>query len=171
MDLNRHTPIEKITVKSLSDKAGYNRATFYNYFADVYDLYESVELYVFRKIKAKIEANIRHVDAQQNYIENFTSIAFQYKSYLEIILRNPNSDYFTTQVKTYLTNYWIQELDLPKNDIKVQYQLNFYLSAVMATVSHWLRNQNDMTITELAAFLQTMSSQGILPNILSKMTK
>ena len=44
MDLNRHTPIEKITVKSLSDKAGYNRATFYNYFADVYDLYESVEL-------------------------------------------------------------------------------------------------------------------------------
>ncbi|WP_407887551.1 TetR/AcrR family transcriptional regulator [Levilactobacillus sp. N40-8-2] len=168
IELNRKTPIEKITVKALSDRAGYNRATFYNYFTDVYQLYEDVELDVFDKMRAKIEDNMRNADDRYVYIENFTSLAFQYKASLEVIFRNPYSQHFVTQVKTYLIEYWIEKLELPKDDVTVKYQLNFYLSAMLATISHWLRNQNDMSITELAELLQTMSSQSPLSSILNR---
>lgn len=35
--------IEKITVKEITQKAGYNRGTFYEYFTDVYDMLEQIE--------------------------------------------------------------------------------------------------------------------------------
>lgn len=35
--------IEKITVKEITLKAGYNRGTFYEYFTDVYDVLEQIE--------------------------------------------------------------------------------------------------------------------------------
>ena len=35
--------IEKITVKEITQKAGYNRGTFYEYFIDVYDVLEQIE--------------------------------------------------------------------------------------------------------------------------------
>src|SRR5699024_420372 len=35
-ELYREKPLMKITVKEITDKAGYNRGTFYTYFSDVY---------------------------------------------------------------------------------------------------------------------------------------
>ena len=35
--------IEKITVKDITTKAGYNRSTFYEYYTDVYDVLEQIE--------------------------------------------------------------------------------------------------------------------------------
>lgn len=35
--------IEKVTVKEITQRAGYNRSTFYEYFIDVYDVLEQIE--------------------------------------------------------------------------------------------------------------------------------
>jgi AcrR family transcriptional regulator len=35
--------IEKITVKEITQKAGYNRGTFYEYFTDIYDVLNQIE--------------------------------------------------------------------------------------------------------------------------------
>ena len=36
IELNKHKGVEKITIQELANKAGYNRATFYEYFGDIY---------------------------------------------------------------------------------------------------------------------------------------
>ena len=36
-------PIEKISIKEITDLAGYNRGTFYLYYNDVYDLFSQIE--------------------------------------------------------------------------------------------------------------------------------
>ena len=41
--LYEEKPIEKITVREIAERAGYNRATFYLYYRDVYDLFEQLE--------------------------------------------------------------------------------------------------------------------------------
>ncbi len=38
--LLKENPVNKVTVKKLCEEAGINRATFYRYYEDVYDLYE-----------------------------------------------------------------------------------------------------------------------------------
>ncbi len=42
--------IDKITVKEITQKAGYNRSTFYEYFIDVYDVLEQIELSIIPNI-------------------------------------------------------------------------------------------------------------------------
>ena len=41
--LYRERPIEKISVKEVCDRAGYNRSTFYEYFTDTYSVLEAIE--------------------------------------------------------------------------------------------------------------------------------
>ncbi|WP_277408818.1 TetR/AcrR family transcriptional regulator [Lacrimispora xylanisolvens] len=43
--------IEKITVKEITTKAGYNRSTFYEYYTDVYDVLEQIEASVLPDIE------------------------------------------------------------------------------------------------------------------------
>ena len=42
-ELYRQKPLEQITVREVTDLAGYNRGTFYVYFKDVYDVLEQTE--------------------------------------------------------------------------------------------------------------------------------
>lgn len=37
-ELYKDKPIEKITVKEITNRAGYNRGTFYAYFKDTYEV-------------------------------------------------------------------------------------------------------------------------------------
>ena len=43
IELLEEKPLHKIKVKELCEKAGINRATFYNNFEDIYNLYEKLE--------------------------------------------------------------------------------------------------------------------------------
>lgn len=91
--LNDH-PLNKITVKALCDKADINRATFYRYYEDIYDLYEKIKdefisgfLDSFFKMKnmtmeeklrifvyeIKKHASLVHALSKQNDSINFTS--------------------------------------------------------------------------------------------------
>jgi AcrR family transcriptional regulator len=42
-ELYSQKPIEKISVQEITNKAGYNRSTFYQYFTDIYELLDFVE--------------------------------------------------------------------------------------------------------------------------------
>lgn len=43
-------PIEKISIKEITELAGYNRGTFYLYYNDVYDLLDQIEEEILGKI-------------------------------------------------------------------------------------------------------------------------
>ncbi len=47
-------PIEKISIRELTDTAGYNRTTFYNYFSDIYDVLDYIENSSIRYVKKNI---------------------------------------------------------------------------------------------------------------------
>lgn len=51
-------PVEQITVKEISDIAGYNRSTFYLYYSDVYDLERQTENELLEKIDEMIKSCI-----------------------------------------------------------------------------------------------------------------
>ena len=51
-------PIEKITVREITDRAGYNRATFYLYYRDVYDLFDQLEEGVLSQVRALVDRRL-----------------------------------------------------------------------------------------------------------------
>ena len=51
-------PIAKISIKEITDRAGYNRGTFYLYYKDVYDILGRIEQELLEKIGALIEERL-----------------------------------------------------------------------------------------------------------------
>lgn len=49
--LYQEKPVSQITVREISERAGYNRSTFYQYYKDVYDVLEQIETHVLRRMK------------------------------------------------------------------------------------------------------------------------
>lgn len=51
-------PLEKISIKEITDTAGYNRSTFYLYFKDIYDLADAFEVSVLEEVAAVVSGVI-----------------------------------------------------------------------------------------------------------------
>lgn len=54
-------PIEKISIKEITDLAGYNRGTFYLYYKDVYDIFSQIEDELLDKIKTVLDEDRKSV--------------------------------------------------------------------------------------------------------------
>src|SRR5690554_1199827 len=56
-ELYSQKPIEKISIKEITNKSGYNRSTFYQYFTDIYELLDFVENDLLNYIKEGLAKN------------------------------------------------------------------------------------------------------------------
>lgn len=73
-ELYKVKPIEKITVKELVSKAGYSRATFYNYFNDAYELLEYVENDFITSLLKEITYNIENSLNPNEFVYTFVNL-------------------------------------------------------------------------------------------------
>ena len=69
IELREKKPIEKITVKELTDKAQISKQTFYLHYKDIYDLTEQIE----QELIADI---MKDVEYPENVLESLSAIAF-----------------------------------------------------------------------------------------------
>ena len=78
IELLEEKPLHKIKVKELCEKAGINRATFYNNFEDIYNLYEKLENDFFEnyeKVIAPKEMFATKEEIEKGFIEQIKYIA------------------------------------------------------------------------------------------------
>lgn len=163
--LYNQKPIDSITVKELASTAGYNRTTFYNYFTDIQSLYSFMEDFIFSQLKERLIRNLKRIDFEQEFIRTFKEIYEQWQPYLTVLLDDPYGARFTKRMKSEVFNTLTRSLQLPRDNVKTDYLIEFYLSAVLSVISHWLKNQSDMPTEEMAALLREMLTTGILPLI------
>lgn len=156
-------PIEKISIRELTEVAGYNRTTFYHYFEDIYSLYRYIEDFVFSQIKRRVTKNAKRSNFEQEFIATFKQTYDEWKPYLTVLLDDANIARFTGHVKGEMLRELKSNFNLPENSIKVDYLLEFHLSAMLSVISRWVKNQQDMTSEELAALLREMLTNGVLP--------
>lgn len=146
-------PIEKISIRELTDTAGYNRTTFYNYFSDIYDVLDYIENSSIRYVKKNIIIDMKKENPSKQFINTFLNIYENWESYIKVLLSNQNSAHFTDRLKKELFNSCMDAFNLPKNNIRAEYILDFYLSAIISVISRWIRNQSEMSSLEMANLL------------------
>lgn len=163
--LYKKTPIEKISILQVTNVAGYNRTTFYHYFKDIYDLLTYIEDDVILYVKENIITNIRGGNLEEEFILTFAKTYKGKEKYIKVLLDNSNSERFIQRLKMELFHDLLDVFNLPKDDVTVNYILDFYSSAVLSVISRWIRNQDDMTQTELATLIRNMLTKGVLPEL------
>lgn len=156
-------PIEKISVKEITNLAGYHRGTFYLYYKDTYDILFQIESQLLKDIDALITNWLSQDDFSNliNHMEDLMSMAQKYSSYITVLLSDKGDPVFATKLKELihpLINHWILKNEV-YSDQEKELLSQFYLSGLLAMISQWLSSPQDMNLNQFVAF----TFQHILP--------
>lgn len=144
--------IEKITVKDITTKAGYNRGTFYEYFSDVYDVLEKIEASILPDlVKHKdiiMDAN-HHLSPQ-----HLTEVYSLNKKYFVVLLGKNGDPAFHEKIKNVYKEFVrssLQSLDM--DELILECTLEYVLSGYISVLTYCFTQNEDVDIHETVEIL------------------
>ncbi len=156
--------IEHISIKEITDKAGYHRSTFYEYFFDIHDLLNQLENSLLAYIKEKVVNSLagdRYDDIPQELADLYESRG----NYLSVLLGENGDPNFSKKLKAVMGSTLVYPFGLSESELHTSYILEFGLSAIIATITHWYRNNKNLPSKELVSLIRSMLMNGIFPLI------
>ncbi len=166
MELYSKKPIEKISIKKITDLAGLNRGTFYLHYQDIYDLLAQIES-KYHTISKSIATY--SVDALFNNsdLEDALPNKEFYKAnlkYYKILLCTDNKSNLPQLIKTELKEAFRKKYSISckyKTDLN-EYALEFITSAQVATIIHWIKNDMIVPLKDLSNLMQNLAANGVI---------
>lgn len=134
--LYKEKSLNKISIKEITDIAGYNRGTFYNYYKDVHD--------IFNEIKLSLMPSEEYIESVLKSMENNRWDEIIDTSYSPeegedrekiLLLFGPNGDpdfmhEYKRDIRLKITNH-VDDLSIDKMN-KLEYMLEFMLSGMLS---------------------------------------
>jgi AcrR family transcriptional regulator len=164
----------KITVQMITDRAGYNRGTFYAYFLDIEDLHDEIENALlpsdenFEKLReASFSKNIREI------IEIFMQIDRISGEKISFLLGSRGSLSFQNKLKSKLKELFLKyaPLDLKESDNVIDYKADIACSIFYETICYWhdrgnrLFSGEEMSIMMLKIIYSGLTNDQTLSNV------
>ncbi len=168
--LSQGKPTEKITVRELSVRAGYNRCTFYQYFSDVYAVLETIEDRVAAQVKENFRVAIEPEDFGKTFLNAFMRIHREQAPYFDLLLRPANRARFSEKLIAEVGPILAARFHLPPEDERSGLLTELYLSTALAAVARWIKSGRKLPLPEFSALLRDVLSSGVLP-AMRKQTK
>lgn len=168
--LSQGKPTEKITVRELSERAGYNRCTFYQYFSDVYAVLETIENRVAAEVKENFRVAIEPEDFGKTFLNAFTRIHREQAPYFDLLLRPANRARFSEKLIAEVGPILAARFHLPPEDERSGLLTELYLSTALAAVARWINSGRKLPLPEFSALLRDVLSSGVL-TAMRKQTK
>ncbi|QSE53428.1 TetR/AcrR family transcriptional regulator [Lactiplantibacillus plantarum] len=98
--LSQKIPLEKITVRAVTECAGYNRSTFYQYFDDINDVVTAIESEVLAHVLVKVDDNLLRGQLTLGFIEAFSHLHAELSNYYQVVFLPTVNSSFTNKLKT-----------------------------------------------------------------------
>ncbi len=156
--------IEQISIQEITSIAGYNRATFYRYFTDIYDVLNYLEDDVLNFIKETITSNFQSLD-NSNIIQNVADMYESKGEYLSVLLSENGDPHFAKKFKDVMKPALYSSLSIKENDIYSACIFEFAMSAIIGTIIYWYQNKSDISSNEIVSLIRSMLSKGVLQEI------
>ena len=152
-ELYAERPVEKISVREITDRAGYNRATFYLYYHDVYELLAEIEGQVLGVIERLVNDRLLKGDTLDfsQHMGLILRLAQRSRDYTRVLLGPHGDPAFTQRLKDILSplvdRFFLPEKPLGEQAEKIVRE--FYLSGIVATIRTWTAEEDPMPIEQL----------------------
>lgn len=157
--------VGKITVKMITDRAGYNRGTFYAYFLDIEDLHSQIEEELlpseenFEKLKeATVSKNSREI------LEIFMQIEQIQGKKLKFLLGPRGSLSFQNKMKTKLKELILKYLliDLKDSEAVIDYKVDILCIIFYETINYWYdRGNQKFSMEDMITLMHEVIFSGI----------
>ena len=154
LELSKNKSIDKITVSELSNKAGYNRSTFYQYFNDTHHLLSCIEDDLLIYIQETVVNQIGKEHPEQLFIDGFIRINAEKRAILKLLLSRSLNNNFPAKLKESLIPIFAAQMRLSADDQQTIYKLDFYLSGIISIISRWVTAEEPMSPEEYALLVK-----------------
>jgi len=146
--------IRKISIKEITDIAGYSRITFYRYFIDVYDVLESIEDECINSIKKGISKYFTtHEVIDSSFFYIFLDVFHEKNAEFSIVLSDENRVSMIKRLQANLIDsFFLQIEETYRNKLIME----TYFNGVFSAIAMHLNNPNEMTDLELINMLQDL---------------
>lgn len=134
--------VDQISVREVTDLAGYNRGTFYLYFKDIYDLLNQIEDSLLNMLPGGADA-VKPVQQGEFgcSIEALAQLYEPKRKYMVVLLGEHGDPQFTHKLKKQFISILS---DMPKihnlDELTRQYYLEYCATGLVAMLQLWLKN-------------------------------
>ncbi len=105
LTLRSEKPLEKITVRELSERAEIHKATFYLHYHDIYELSESLEWEVIERVLAGLTDPTMLVTEPERFNEELYCLLMAYESLLGILFSGSRAGMLAERLEVRLKEY------------------------------------------------------------------
>lgn len=148
-------PIEKITVREITERAGYNRATFYLYYRDVYDLFAQLEEGVLAQVRALVDERLLAGETLDfsEHMGLIIDLAQRFDGYMPRLMTGDPSfgDRLKDIIAPLLDRFILPDQGLAEDERAIMRE--FYLSGLLAAITTWMATDPRMPIDRLIALV------------------
>ena len=152
-DLLKEKDLNKITVKEIAEKADINRGTFYRYYTDVLDLYNTIQTSYIQTVKQEFSESDLNLEKSLTTLLNFVK---KDEGLQILVLKSSQSDKFTEQVLLSVKNLSLQNfaLNFPQaSPFELELSFAFFTSGAISLIKYWLEENIDYPIGKIVQLL------------------
>jgi AcrR family transcriptional regulator len=166
--LYRTKRIEKISIKEITDKAGYNRGTFYEYFKDVYDVLEQIENELLVKLKQQIPLPLP--PSSEPALNPSVPLSMLIRlfeeqgDYFVVLLGDQGDSAFLSKIKNSFKPYLLAMLpeEARNSGFQLDYTIEYALNAMIGIFSYWFSQEDRPPLEELFLFMNELANEGVM---------
>ena len=159
--------IEKITVKEITQSAGYNRGTFYEYFTDVYDVLYQIEQSLMPTLD-ELPPTTKLAHNVDISFDMFLKLYERNGKYYSVLFGDNGDPAFASKVKSSIKPLIMQEIStkVDINDIELDFILEYILSAMIAIVSYWFRMDKVLPAEDLISIMYQLMDNEVINKLI-----
>lgn len=160
-NLYKDKPISKITVKEITDGAGFYRSTFYFYFSDVYSILEQIENDIISEWEI-VFSEIKEKENQEMILEKITNFYETNGEFISILLSPSGDPLFQHKLKDVIRGKFFAEAENSVPNIRMLLIFEFIVSAMLGFFTEWYKHSKEISADEAILLLQSQFDQDIL---------
>ncbi len=157
LDMAKRKPVDKITIKDITENCGMTAPTFYNHFSDKYDLIAWTYIY---PVEKKVESYKNGDMTWNETMSEVLSFLRENHSFYKNALKNTSGqNSFMSTIQNYSTGIVSGMLEGQmgkKLEEEEKFQLRFYMNGWSGAVTEWLLDETRYTIEELTQYLSNV---------------
>jgi Transcriptional regulator len=165
--LCRARGLKGVSVRTVAEKAGYDRSTFYQHFSGIDGIVDELEARVLGDIQAALADSFSERD-EARIVERMSGIYQGQGEVLAFLLSEEGDPRFAFRLKKTLLPMLMRELHLEPDGVESRYIAEFGLSAILGTLALWYRSDRDLPAGELVRMLRSMLTKGVAGEIVGK---
>ncbi|MBR3630422.1 MAG: TetR/AcrR family transcriptional regulator [Oscillospiraceae bacterium] len=164
-------PIEKITVREVAATAGYSRATFYEYFSDVYAVLEYIENDLLLFMQNSITEHIKNISAGAIDLTVVICLYEEKGDYLTKLLGKAGDPMFADRMKSVLKPILAQLMQIDIQDTELQFAFEYTVSAIIGALIYWYPKRETLSAGKVSKMIMELLCKGSMGFIAKRTDK